>query len=54
LRDWISSPLGKTDGWGIHYDNEFKMAIFAKGSEEYARLKSDNRLKHLKAMKNAR
>ncbi len=49
-----SSPLGKTYGWGIHYDSESKMAIYAQGSEAYARLKNDTTLKHLKAMKSAR
>lgn len=49
-----SSPLGKSYGWGIHYDSESKMAIYGKESEAYARLKSDSTLKHLKAMKSAR
>jgi Family of unknown function (DUF6157) len=49
-----SSPLGKSYGWGIHYDSESRMAIYGKESEEYARLKNDSTLKHLKAMKSAR
>ena len=49
-----SSPLGKTYGWGIHYDSESKMAIYGKESGEYARLKNDTTLQHLKAMKSAR
>lgn len=49
-----SSPLGKTYGWGIHFDQEAKVAIYAKESAEYARLHKDTSLKHLKAMKIAR
>ena len=49
-----SSPLGKTYGWGIHYDGESKMAIYAKESEAYTRLKNDNTLKHVKAMKSSK
>ena len=49
-----SSPLGKTYGWGIHYDSESKMALYARGSEAYDRCRDDATLKHLKAMKNTR
>lgn len=49
-----SSPLGKTYGWGIHYDGESKMALYAKCSESYDRFRNDATLKHLKAMKSAR
>lgn len=49
-----SSPLGKTYGWGIHFDQEAKVAIYAKESADYDRLKNDPALKHLKAMKSAR
>lgn len=49
-----SSPLGKTYGWGIHYNGDAKIALYARESEEYARLQSDDTLKHLKAMKSAR
>ncbi len=49
-----SSPLAKTYGWGIHYDNESKIALYALGSDDYSRLKNDPALKHLKAMKSSR
>lgn len=49
-----SSPLGKTYGWGIHYDSESKMAIYPRESEAYERLKNDSSLKHVKAMKSSR
>ena len=34
--------------------NDIKMAIYAKESEAYTRLKNDNTLKHLKAMKSSK
>lgn len=49
-----SSPLAKTYGWGIHFDGESKIAIYPRGSEEYARLASDPALAHLKAMRSSR
>ncbi|TMG08160.1 MAG: hypothetical protein E6I02_04065 [Chloroflexi bacterium] len=49
-----SSPLAKRYGWGIHSDAEGKVAIYARGSEEYARYASDSALKHLKAMRSKR
>lgn len=49
-----SSPLGKTYGWGIHYNDESKMAIYPVESVDYARCKDDPTLKHVKAMKSAR
>lgn len=49
-----SSPLGKSYGWGIHFDQDAKVAIYAKESPDYTRLKNDPALKHLKAMKSAR
>ena len=49
-----SSPLGKTYGWGIHCDSESRVALYARDSEDYTRLKSDTTLKHVKAMKSSR
>jgi hypothetical protein len=49
-----SSPLGKLYGWGIHFDDQSRIAIYAKESKDYGRLKADKQLKHLKAMKNSR
>lgn len=49
-----SSPLGKTYGWGIHFDQEARVAIYAKESPDYARLQQDSALKQIKAMKSAR
>ncbi len=49
-----SSPLGKTYGWGIHYNDKSKIAIYAMESGEYRRFKNDTSLKHIKAMKSSR
>jgi hypothetical protein len=49
-----ASPLGKTYGWGVHANDESKVAIYGKGSKEYRKLSTDKALKHLKAMKSAR
>jgi Family of unknown function (DUF6157) len=49
-----ASALGKTYGWGIHANAASKIAIFGKGSREYEKYRTDNSLKHLKAMKSWR
>lgn len=49
-----SSPLGKSYGWGIHYNAEAKMAIYPVESVEYTIFKADPALKHLKAMQSAK
>lgn len=48
------SPLSKRYGWGIHYNAEGKIAIYAIESDEYSELKADVELKHLKAMRSSR
>ncbi|NJM08818.1 hypothetical protein HC891_25430 [Candidatus Gracilibacteria bacterium] len=49
-----SSPLGKSYGWGLHYDAESRIAIYPRGSDEYERLLADASLKQLKAMRSAK
>lgn len=49
-----SSSLGKRYGWGIHYNQEGKIAIYGVGSEEYKKLAADETLDHLKAMRSRR
>jgi hypothetical protein len=49
-----SSPLGKSYGWGLHFDSASRVALVARESEAYARLQSDAELKHLKAMRSSR
>jgi Family of unknown function (DUF6157) len=49
-----SSPLGKTYGWGIHYDSESRIAVYGCESSEYHQFQQDSKLKQLKAMKSAK
>jgi hypothetical protein len=49
-----SSPLGKTYGWGVHYDGESRIAIYPRGSAAYERLRADRSLQQLKAMRSSK
>jgi hypothetical protein len=49
-----SSPLGKRYGWGIHSDAEGRVALYARESDEYARLASDAGVAHTRAMRSRR
>lgn len=49
-----SSSLGKRYGWGIHYDEDGKMAIYGVESDKYNELIQDETLDHLKAMRSRR
>lgn len=49
-----SSPLAKTYGWGIHANDEGKIAVVARGTTEYNRLANDATIIHLKAMRSKR
>jgi hypothetical protein len=49
-----SSPLGKRYGWGVHFDVEGKMAIYAVESDEYRALANDASLEHVRAMRSRR
>ena len=46
-----ASPLCKSYGWGIHFNDESRVALYSMGSEEYQKLQKDDRLEHLKAMR---
>jgi hypothetical protein len=46
-----ASPLTKRYGWGIHYDKNEKMALYAANSPEYKKFVVDKKLKVIKAMK---
>ncbi len=48
------SPLTKTHGFGIHFNEVGKMALIAKGSKEYETLLNDEHLKQIKAMKSSK
>ena len=49
-----SSPLGKRYGWGIHHNNEEKIAIYPVESSEYKKLSMDKVITKLKAMRSKR
>jgi hypothetical protein len=49
-----ASPLTKTYGWGAHYNEEGKIAIYAVGSEDYLRLVEDESIKKYFAMRSKR
>ncbi len=45
------SPLTKRYGWGVHSNEEGKIAIFPRESEEYERFLKDESVKRVKAMR---
>ncbi|MEJ2746956.1 MAG: DUF6157 family protein [Anaerolineae bacterium] len=49
-----SSPLTKRYGWGIHNNEEGKIAIYGVESEEYQRLVADKSVIKIKAMRSKR
>lgn len=49
-----ASPLTKRYGWGIHFNQEGKMALYSSESQEYKRYIEDESLKVVKAMKSSR
>lgn len=49
-----SSPLAKRYGWGMHHNEEGKVALFPKESEEYEKFSKDPLLKHTKGMRSKR
>jgi len=49
-----ASPLTKRYGWGIHCDQNGKVAMYSYGTEAYDKLLNNKEIKILKAMKSAR
>ena len=49
-----TSSLGKRYGWGMHHNEQGKVALFAVESEEYQALKNDTTIKNVKAMRSSR
>jgi Family of unknown function (DUF6157) len=49
-----ASPLPKWYGWGVHYDENMKMAIYGLDTEIYAKLSNEASIKVLKGMKSSR
>jgi hypothetical protein len=46
-----ASPLTKRYGWGVHFDADGKMAIYAMESDEYKQFSKDRAITQVKAMR---
>ncbi|HEX8546996.1 MAG TPA: DUF6157 family protein [Cytophagaceae bacterium] len=46
-----ASPLTKQYGWGIHSNEEGKIAMFGRETEEYQKIVADDSIKKVKAMR---
>ena len=49
-----TSPLAKRYGWGIHHDNEGKVALFGRETDQYEKFQKDKNLQVVKAMRSSR
>lgn len=49
-----ASALCKRYGWGIHHNDEGKIAIYAVGSPQYTDFQKDEGVKHIKAMRSSK
>ncbi|MFF7292958.1 DUF6157 family protein [Microbacterium sp. NPDC008134] len=49
-----SSPLGKRYGWGLHHDDQGRVALVARESDEYALRAADPDIAHTRAMRSKR
>lgn len=49
-----TSPLTKRYGWGVHSNNEGKIALYGSETVDYKLFKNDNNLQIVKAMKSKR
>jgi hypothetical protein len=49
-----ASPLTKTHGWGVLFDEQGRAALCAMESDAYATALADDSLTHLKAMRSKR
>jgi Family of unknown function (DUF6157) len=49
-----ASALTKKYGWGVHYDKQGKIALYAVESKEYQRFVKDKSMKKYFAMRNKR
>lgn len=49
-----ASALTKRYGWGIHSNNEGKIALYGCETAEYEKMSNDNTVKVIKAMKTSR
>lgn len=46
-----ASPLTKTDGFGIHNDNNGRVALYGMETDEYQKFLADSKITKVKAMK---
>jgi hypothetical protein len=49
-----ASPLTKRYGWGIHNNEDGKIALYGMETDEYQKLSKDKNLKIVKAMRTSR
>lgn len=49
-----ASPLTKRYGWGVHSDDQGRIALFGRESEAYQRFSEDAKVTTVKAMKSKR
>ncbi|MCL2423571.1 MAG: DUF6157 family protein [Micrococcales bacterium] len=49
-----ASALAKRYGWGIHHDEQSRVALVPLGSDRYDALANDPSVRHLKAMRSSR
>ncbi|QQT25463.1 DUF6157 family protein [Sphingobacterium spiritivorum] len=49
-----ASPLAKVFGWGIHFDESGKMAVYGIETQAYKELSEDTALQHTRAMRSKR
>jgi hypothetical protein len=49
-----TSPLTRTYGFGIHSDNNGKIALYGMETEEYQKILADIKIKKCKAMKSSK
>ncbi len=49
-----ASPLTKKYGWGVHCDENGKVALYARESEEYAQFLANENIVKVKAMRSKR
>ncbi len=49
-----ASPLTKRYGWGVHSDEDGKIALYAAGTAEYAKMMKDKALEQTKAMRSSK
>jgi len=47
-------PLTKRYGWGVHSDDNGKVAIYGMDAAEYKKFVADKKLEHTKGMRSKR